>query len=94
MVFQQDTFKYCFACQNCTTVCPVVEACENPEATLDLMPHQIMCSLGMGLVDMAAGPRMLWDCTTCYQCQEHCPQQVRVTDILFELKNMAIKNMG
>ncbi|MBW1800451.1 MAG: 4Fe-4S dicluster domain-containing protein [Deltaproteobacteria bacterium] len=94
MVFHQDTFKYCFACQNCTTVCPVVDACENPETALDLMPHQIMCSLGMGLVEIAAGTRMLWDCVTCYQCQEHCPQKVRVTDVLFELKNMAIKNMG
>jgi heterodisulfide reductase subunit C len=41
---------------------------------------------------MAAGPRMLWDCVTCYQCQEHCPQNVTVTDILYQLKNLAVKN--
>jgi heterodisulfide reductase subunit C len=40
---------------------------------------------------MASGPNMLWDCVTCYQCQEHCPQQVKVTDILYELKNMAVE---
>jgi len=33
---------------------------------------------------------MLWDCLGCYQCQEHCPQDVRVVDVFYELKNMAI----
>jgi len=42
---------------------------------------------------MASGPDMLWDCVTCYQCQEHCPQKVKVTDILYELKNMAIEKL-
>jgi heterodisulfide reductase subunit C len=31
---------------------------------------------------------------TCYQCQEHCPQNVRVTDLLYQLKNLAVKRFG
>ncbi|MFH1673585.1 MAG: 4Fe-4S dicluster domain-containing protein [Pseudomonadota bacterium] len=89
-----DTFAYCFGCQNCTTICPVVGNYDNPEKTLGLLPHQIMCCLGLGLLDMASGPRMLWDCVTCYQCQEHCPQNVRVTDLLYQLKNLAVKRFG
>lgn len=89
-----DTFSYCFGCQNCTTVCPVVVSYENPQETLGLLPHQIMNCLGLGLVEMASGPKMLWDCVTCYQCQEHCPQNVQVTDLLFQLKNLAVKNIG
>jgi len=88
---QATTFTYCYSCENCTTVCPVVENYENPQKTLGLLPHQIMRSLGLGLKDLAFGSNMLWDCVTCYQCQEHCPQGVKVTDILYELKNMAIK---
>ena len=87
------TFTYCFGCQNCTTVCPVVVSYENPQETLGLLPHQIMNCLGLGLVEMASGPKMLWDCVTCYQCQEHCPQNVQVTDLLYQLKNLAVKNM-
>ena len=45
--------------------------------------------MGMGIRDLALGSRMLWSCLTCYQCQEHCPQGVKVTDIFYELKNMA-----
>ncbi|MBW1998078.1 MAG: 4Fe-4S dicluster domain-containing protein [Deltaproteobacteria bacterium] len=88
---QGNTFAYCYACENCTTVCPVVENYENPQEKLGLLPHQIMRSLGLGLKDLALGSSMLWDCVTCYQCQEHCPQGVKVTDILYELKNMAVR---
>ncbi len=87
------TFSYCFGCQTCTTVCPVVAEYDNPLQKLGLLPHQIMNCLGLGLVDMATGPRMLWDCVTCYQCQENCPQNVEVTDILFQLKNIAVNRM-
>ncbi len=88
------SFSYCFTCENCSTVCPVVGNYENPQKHLDLLPHQIIRSVGFGLKDLAMGSRMLWYCLTCYQCQEHCPQGVKVTDIFFELKNLAVKEAG
>lgn len=90
---QAKTFSYCFSCENCSTICPVVENYEDPQDVLGLLPHQIMRSVGLGLKDLAMGSRMLWDCLTCYQCQENCPQGVKVTDVLYELKNMAIMEM-
>jgi len=86
-----ETYAFCFSCQNCSTVCPVVENYANPQAVLGLLPHQIMRAVGLGLKDLSIGSKMLWDCLTCYQCQEHCPQKVKVTDVLYELKNMAFK---
>jgi heterodisulfide reductase subunit C len=87
---KDTTFTHCFGCQTCTTVCPVVGNYDDPEEVLGLLPHQIMCSLGLGLTEMAAGARMNWDCLTCYQCQENCPQQVEVCDVLYRLKNTAV----
>ena len=87
------TFSYCYACENCSTVCPVVGNYENPQKELGLLPHQIMRSAGLGLKELATGSEMLWLCLTCYQCQEHCPQGVNVTEILFDLKNIAAKEM-
>ena len=86
---KDSTFTHCFSCQSCTTVCPVVGNYNDPEQVLGLLPHQIMCSLGLGLTEMASGARMLWDCLTCYKCQENCPQQVAVCDELYRLKNIA-----
>ncbi len=84
------TYAYCFSCENCSTVCPVVGNYEAPQQALDLLPHQIIRSMGLGLKDLAMGSKMLWYCLTCYQCQEHCPQGVKVTDIFYELKNLAV----
>jgi heterodisulfide reductase subunit C len=88
---QAKTFSACFGCQTCTTVCPVVGNYDRPQEALGLLPHQIMQAAGLGLRDLAYGSNMLWDCLTCYQCQEQCPQGVCVTDVLYELKNLAVK---
>ena len=90
---QASTFSACFGCQTCTNVCPVVANYENPKEALGMLPHQIMYSVGLGIKDLAFGSNMLWDCVTCYQCQEQCPQGVKVTEVLYELKNLAIKNV-
>ncbi len=90
-VLQDHTFSHCFSCQSCTTVCPVVGNYDRPEQVLGLLPHQIMGCLALGLTQMAAGAKMIWDCLTCYKCQENCPQEVEVCDLLFDLKNVAAK---
>lgn len=88
-VLHAEHFANCFGCRTCTSVCPVVSIYEDPEDVLGLLPHQIMACLGLGLQDMAGRSGMLWDCATCYQCEEHCPQGVRITDIFYALKNRA-----
>jgi heterodisulfide reductase subunit C len=93
-VLKDDTFAHCFSCQSCTTVCPVVGNYDRPEQVLGMLPHQIMSCLGLGLTEMATGAKMIWDCLTCYKCQENCPQQVEVCDLLFDLKNAAVKERG
>ena len=94
LIAGDNTFSHCFSCQSCSAVCPVVGNYDEPEQALDLLPHQIMCSLGLGLTAMASGAKMIWDCLTCYQCQENCPQQVEVCDLLYELKNVAAQNVN
>ena len=67
----------------------MVAASDDPQQDLDLTPQQIMNLMRLQLKDEAFGCRMLWDCVTCYQCQEHCPQNVKVADVLYELRNEA-----
>jgi heterodisulfide reductase subunit C/nitrate reductase gamma subunit len=84
-----DVFAPCIQCQTCTNVCPVVAARTDPVDAVDITPHKIMNLLRLGLQELALGSRMTWDCTTCYQCQENCPQGIKVTEIIYELKNRA-----
>lgn len=84
------TYSYCFTCSTCTSSCPVVACYEKPMETLGLVPHQIIHSAALGLKDIAIGSSMLWDCLTCYKCQENCPQGVRVAEVIYRLKNIAV----
>lgn len=82
-----ESYWDCVQCTTCTSVCPVVAVSEDPSRDLDLLPQQIMNLLRMGLKNETLGARMVWSCTTCYKCQEHCPQNIRVADVLYELRN-------
>jgi heterodisulfide reductase subunit C/nitrate reductase gamma subunit len=84
-----ETFWACVQCTTCTSVCPVVAVSEDPQRDLGLTPQQIMNLMRLQLKEQAMDSRMLWDCVTCYKCQEHCPQDVKVADVLYELRNEA-----
>jgi heterodisulfide reductase subunit C/nitrate reductase gamma subunit len=88
-----NSYKGCYSCQRCTNICPVVRCYDDPAEALGLLPHQIMFSLGIGNVELAMGSQMIWSCSTCYLCQEHCPNQVELCDIFYSLKNDAINKI-
>jgi heterodisulfide reductase subunit C len=91
-----DRSKYsrCVQCQTCTNVCPVVAHSLDSDHGVDLTPQKVMNLLRLGLGDLALGSRMVWDCATCYQCQENCPEGIRVTDIMCELRSLAVQRLG
>ncbi len=33
----------------------------------------------------------IWLCSSCYNCQERCPQKVEIADVVYALRNLAIK---
>lgn len=88
-----ESYKSCYSCQRCTNICPVVRSYDNPIEALDMLPHQLIYSLGIGNAEVAMGSKMIWSCSTCYLCQEHCPNQVELTDIFYNLKNAALKKI-
>ena len=83
------SFWACVQCTTCTNVCPVVAVAKDPRRDLELTPQQVMNLMRLQLKEAAIGSRMVWDCVTCYKCQEHCPQGVRVADVIYELRNEA-----
>lgn len=82
-------FQACVQCAVCTSVCPVVAAATEPDQDPEIGPHLVTNLLRMRQPDLALASNMVWTCVTCYQCQESCPQQIRVTDLLYELRNRA-----
>ncbi len=86
-------YNYCVKCKTCTLACPVPEYFDDPRQELGLYPHQIVHATILGLNDLVASSRMLWACVGCYQCQEHCPQEIRVTDVLYAHKQAALSGL-
>ena len=64
------------------------------EHGIDLTPQKVMNLLRLGLSELALGSRMVWDCASCYKCQESCPEGVRVADIMCELRALAVRRLG
>lgn len=77
------TFAACYTCRTCSASCPV--AWVNAEFN----PLRIIRMAFYGLKDELLKSDFLWYCTGCYTCQERCPQEVRITDFILELKNLA-----
>jgi heterodisulfide reductase subunit C len=91
---ERSSFSRCVQCQTCTNVCPVVAHGLDSAQGVDLTPQKVMNLLRLGLYELALGSRMVWDCAACYQCQESCPEGIRVADILCELRALAVQRLG
>lgn len=85
---QAITFSQCYTCLTCTNSCPVTVA-TGQTLEYGAAPHQVIHALVLGQTALAKDASIVWDCLTCYKCQENCPQGVRITDIFYHLKNMA-----
>ena len=91
---RRETYSACVQCQTCTNVCPVVAHGGEEPGGMDLTPQKVMNLLRLGMIDLAIGSGMVWDCATCYQCQEHCPEGIRVTDVMLELRELGYRRLG
>nr|WP_320193301.1 4Fe-4S dicluster domain-containing protein [uncultured Desulfobacter sp.] len=85
--FQTTTFSQCYTCLTCTNSCPVTGV-TGDIGQFGAAPHQVIHALVLGQTDLAKNASIVWDCLTCYKCQENCPQGVKITDIFYQLKNM------
>ena len=77
-----DELNACFACSTCTAACPIANV-------WTYKPHQLIRMIILGMREEVLSSDEIWLCLTCFQCQERCPQKVRVTDIFFDCKNLA-----
>lgn len=80
-----ETIALCYQCGTCASSCPVARISEkfNPRDVIRL-------SLLDEKQEILQG-NSIWLCSSCYNCQERCPQKVEIADVIYALRNMAIK---
>jgi len=75
----------CFMCRTCTASCPITAVNER------FNPLRIIRMALYGLKREVLESDFVWLCSSCYACQERCPQGVCITEIMTLLKNMAVE---
>lgn len=80
-----ENIKRCFSCGTCTASCPVREVTDRYN------PRRIIRMAILGLKEEVLSSDFIWLCSACYTCHERCPQDVRITDLMNAIKNIAIR---
>lgn len=80
-----EQIRRCFACGTCTASCPVREVTDRYN------PRRIIHMALLGLREQVLPSDFIWLCSTCYACHERCPQDVRITELMHAIKNLAVR---
>lgn len=80
-----DKLMLCFQCGTCTADCPVGRHLE------EYNPRRIAVMAKLGLKKKLFSGDLLWLCTGCYTCLERCPQNVKLAEIISNLKGAAVR---
>jgi heterodisulfide reductase subunit C len=73
----------CYLCGTCTAGCPVAGV------EKDYNPRRIMRKVLLGMKEDVLGSSEIWQCSQCHVCVAHCPQDVRLADVIRALRHMA-----
>ncbi|TFF67547.1 CoB--CoM heterodisulfide reductase subunit C [Candidatus Thorarchaeota archaeon] len=79
-----DRIRTCIQCGTCSSVCP--SGRRTAFRTRELMRKALL-----GLKEEVLSSPDLWLCATCLTCLERCPRQIRVTDAIIIMRNMAVQ---
>ncbi len=91
-VFYQDVMsmpsgekiRICQQCGTCTGSCPTSHM-------MDWGPREIIAAFRAGMIDRVVKSNTIWHCTSCYSCTVRCPAGIKITDLMYELKRLAIR---
>jgi heterodisulfide reductase subunit C len=75
----------CIQCGTCTATCPVQKVFEHS-------PRQLFLMVRNGQKNKVLSDMTPWVCASCFKCTVNCPAQIKITEVMYKLKRMAIQN--
>jgi len=79
-----EQLESCIQCGTCSGLCPL-------SIYMDSTPRQVMELTRSDFKNEVLRSTTIWLCASCYVCTVECPKQIRITDIMYELKQRAIQ---
>ena len=80
-----EHIKRCFSCGTCTVICPVFSVNDKYN------PRKIIRMILLGLRDEVLKSDFIWLCSGCYSCYELCPRDVKITNLMIAVRNIAVR---
>ncbi len=74
----------CIQCGNCSGACPL-------SLYMDFTPRQIIAMVRAGFKEEVLSSNTIWLCSSCYNCTVECTKEIRITDVMYGLKQIALK---
>ena len=75
----------CFQCGTCTADCPIARFSDF------YRPRKLVRMTQLGLKERLLSNDVIWLCSTCFTCIDHCPQDVGIASIVRALRNLSVK---
>jgi heterodisulfide reductase subunit C len=75
----------CIQCGRCSSGCPVARL------TSEHNPRRLMEMVILGLRKDVLSTQLPWYCLSCFTCLDRCPQGGDVGDVMFAIRNQAVR---
>ncbi len=74
----------CLQCGTCGSACPL-------SVYMDYTPRKLIGMVREGFKQEVVESFAIWLCASCYECTVRCPAGIKVTDVMYALKRVAIR---
>jgi len=77
----------CYQCAKCSAACPVTSA-------MDLLPHQVIRYLQLGLEEDLVKSKTPWICASCFTCAARCPRDIDLARMMEGVRLVLLRTRG
>lgn len=78
-----DKLFSCIQCGTCSGMCPL-------SSFMDYSPRQLIAMIQAGFRGQVLSSYTTWLCASCYACTVECPQEIKLTEIMYATKRLAL----
>lgn len=75
----------CIQCGTCSATCPVAKY-------MNYTPRKLFAMIRAGMEKEVLNSSTIWYCASCYSCVARCPMSINITEVMYQLKEKALKD--
>lgn len=77
-----ENISTCYQCEKCSNGCPMTFA-------MDIVPHRVIHSIQLGLIDEVINSDTIWVCASCETCTTRCPNKIDIAHVMDTLRQLS-----